>query len=823
MSSSRFLMLSLHVVLTIAILAALFPQSSFSTPPQAMETIMIKPPLVYQGHTYTVEYQATGKYRRKDANIFFAADPTFFEKQSIVGLTVYRDDKRLTDEDELYKVFTLYTAAYLLYELSADDYLGSISSDFRDDLHRVTNNPLFIEQWVKGLFKSRQEQTQETLRALLSPKITQPTVELFGQEVRRNLEKVDTGAEAVDAAITGMKFSNVKAVRDLQKDARDTLKDWRRVTQQGTAYIDVGGGRRIHLANALEIISLGTRLLWMVNVNRERVEWLDIYQRTASSDAALDQEQMGAAALVKAESENTWLQRGEIILSFVREQTRDLGVKLAGEELARKWVSYSWKTFGKRTTGHLVAGVAAAAGLGLTLGDLLLGLDELYDNFRLAERADELRLRFRAGRLALKQQADLKGKETYDGRLAEAFRAAYMLEALSAAQCHRSYADGVEATVRDGLLGKLNPINWFKGKEWRDAVAELRKLAGEEEKNAEQNIGHPPYVDTAVALAMKGHVTLVDLTFPFQAGTTWRITQGYNGTTSHNISGNYPDERYAFDLQLVEKDKGGDYVVSDKTRGQPVLAAADGVVVWVRPGENGMGCLLLRHDQFTEILTDGKAKYYFTMYCHMDPILVKESTPKRHQLPLSGEGCVRVKQGEQVGSAGSVGTSIPHIHFHLFSAVDKPLGEPGRVAEPLVRLKGWVVKDSSGKEAYLQDSWLDTGDTNLYSGWIVAQVTGKSPLDDIRRRIGDPFDRMQQDLKKRIEEAFANFQKKVEDILKGAQQDIERRIAEELAKLQKEIERIIQEEFEKQLRQICGIPAMLILGMLAVILRKLNH
>lgn len=76
---------------------------------------------------------------------------------------------------------------------------------------------------------------------------------------------------------------------------------------------------------------------------------------------------------------------------------------------------------------------------------------------------------------------------------------------------------------------------------------------------------------------------------------------------------------------------------------------------------------------------------------------------------------------------------------------------------------------------------------------------------------------------RRIREAFANFEKKVEDILKGAQQDIEQRIAEELAKLQKEIERIIQEEFEKQLKQVCGAPAMLILGILVVILRKRNH
>ena len=220
--------------------------------------------------------------------------------------------------------------------------------------------------------------------------------------------------------------------------------------------------------------------------------------------------------------------------------------------------------------------------------------------------------------------------------------------------------------------------------------------------------------------------TPADLVFPFSPGTFWHITQGYNGKTHGTI---YPDEQYAFDLQLAEKNAQGDYVVNEaKTKGQPVLAAADGVVVWVREGDAQRGCVLLRHDQFTETLADSKKEYFFTMYCHMEPPLVKESEPRCHQSPVSRDGCVRVKQGAQIGLAGKAGTDIVHIHFHLFSTIDKPLGEPGRVPEQLLRLKGWVVRDSSGKENYFKDGWPDIGGTNQYGGWIVEnKIVGPGP------------------------------------------------------------------------------------------------
>ena len=91
-------------------------------------------------------------------------------------------------------------------------------------------------------------------------------------------------------------------------------------------------------------------------------------------------------------------------------------------------------TYGKRTTGHLVAGAASAVFLGFTLGNLIYGLDDLYNNFKAGERADEMRRRFRAERMQVQDRARSASGVTFDGELAARFRVAYMLESLAAAQ-----------------------------------------------------------------------------------------------------------------------------------------------------------------------------------------------------------------------------------------------------------------------------------------------------------------------------------------------------------------------------------------------------
>jgi len=492
-------------LLVSLLLALLLPPASTQATPnlQTGPAVVIQPPLLYQGHRYTVEYRPTGDYRSDSTAFFFQATPEFFDRRGITDLLVRRDGEPVTDAEELYRVFLLYTAADALYRHLPHDPSSAIPPGFREDLQAVTRNPLFIEQWIKGLFVSREEQTLEALRAILSPQLETDTVSQLADGIAQAMGRVNTAVEAVDQTIEAMRFSNNRTVRNLQKDIRQVFKEWRPITEQGASYVDIGGSR-IEFFNALDVIALGVRLLWAAQLNRERVEWLTRYQSGSyTGEAALDAEQMAAVITARAEAEEAWVQRADVILQFARAHVVDAAYHLGRDQLARLWVQKSWETFGKRTTGHLVAGVASATLVGLSLGNLLYGLDDLVTNFRVAERADELRIAFRTGRAQLQLRARQAGSNVYDGSLAEDFRAAYMLEALAAAQAYRSYADGVGATVNKGLLDLLNPLNWFVGDDWREAMNGLRKLADQGEREADNAIGHPPYIDTAVALAQE--------------------------------------------------------------------------------------------------------------------------------------------------------------------------------------------------------------------------------------------------------------------------------------------------------------------------------
>ncbi|OQA16873.1 MAG: hypothetical protein BWY63_02591 [Chloroflexi bacterium ADurb.Bin360] len=487
-----------------------------------VQNIVIQPPLAFGGHIYTVMYQAAGQYRRSDANLFFDTAADTLTRKNILGLTVWRDDVLVTDEEELRTVFTLYTAAYLLYERPPGSSLGSIPPDIRDDLQKITRNPLLPEQQTKELFKSRQDRIQDAMRGILTPQVPPAEVEQLASDIRRNVEQGKTVIDAFDKTVETMRFSNNHSIRQLRVAIREAFKDWQPVIEQGTSYVDIGAGRRLELFNALDVIDVGTRLLWMADFNQERANWLKGYQQATidQEEARLDDEQMVAVDIVRSEVQSSSAQRANIILDFVRDKTVDLTWKLGIEELTRRWVAWSWQTFGKRIVGHLVAGAATTVELALRLGDLLYGLDDLYDNFQVAVQADELRVRFQAGRLALQRQARDEDKMIYNGELAEAFRYAYLLEMLAGAQTQRGYADGVAATVRqENWLAQLNPLNWIKGAEWREATEGLHKLANQDEQKAEADLGHPASVDAAVVLALQTAHTEVPHSVPTRIPT----------------------------------------------------------------------------------------------------------------------------------------------------------------------------------------------------------------------------------------------------------------------------------------------------------------
>lgn len=492
--------------------------------------VTVQPSMRYMGHEYTVHYFTSAATGRSDAWIFVGATPEYFQQQQITGFLVTVDGTQVVeDEETLRRIFELYPAAYLLYTPMTPTNLGLVDDEFVNELRNITRNPFFAEQQIGALFETRSEENAEALRGLLVHR-AQPAddIEEFGETLRRLVETSGSVIASVDETLEAARFSNSRQVRNIAKGVRDVFGQWKPVTDQMQSSVEVAG-KQIELFDALDFLKLSVRLLWMSELQHDRSQWLNDYLDFAVDEAAFDSDQLLANSIVQAEARDNWLRRGVIILQFVRDTTWSSTVRLGGKAIADMWVKWSWKTFGKRTTGHLVAGAASSVFLGFTVSSLIMGLDDLYSNFKTGERSDELRRKFRAGRLQLSTQARLLDENIYDGDLAVRYRAAYMLESLAAAQMYRTYADGVEATVREGWLAVINPIAWLRGEEWREAVRGLRSIADRVELEAEDTVGHPVFVDAAVGL-VNGRVSLAPQSSPDLEMNDWVLAAlGWSG------------------------------------------------------------------------------------------------------------------------------------------------------------------------------------------------------------------------------------------------------------------------------------------------------
>lgn len=508
---------ALHIVLiALVVLAGLPSRASgqaaavdvtlFARPGERVVTV--QPSLRYMGNEYTVYYFTLASTGRSDAWIFYQATPDFFQQQQITGfLMTVNGNQVVEDEVTLRIIFGLFPAAYLLYTGETPENLRLVDDEFVKEFRNITRNPFFVEQQIGALFDTRAEENAEALRGILTRRAAPADdIEEFGETLRRSVETSGSVIASVDKTLEAARFSNSRQVRHVAKGVRDVFEQWRPVTDQVQSSVEVAG-KQVELFDALDVLELSVRLLWLSELQHDRAQWLNDYLDFAADGAAFDGDQLTANGIVQAEVRDNWLRRGVIILQFVRDTTWNSTVRLGAKAIADAWVKWSWKTFGKRTTGHLVAGAASSVVLGFTVSSLIMGLDDLYTNFKTGERSDEMRRKFRAGRQQLAAQAHALGDNPYDGGLAVKYRAAYMLESLTAAQMYRTYADGVEATVREGWLAVINPIAWIQGDQWREAVRGLRDISTRVEQEAEDAVGHPIFVDAAISL-VAGRISL---------------------------------------------------------------------------------------------------------------------------------------------------------------------------------------------------------------------------------------------------------------------------------------------------------------------------
>jgi murein DD-endopeptidase MepM/ murein hydrolase activator NlpD len=125
---------------------------------------------------------------------------------------------------------------------------------------------------------------------------------------------------------------------------------------------------------------------------------------------------------------------------------------------------------------------------------------------------------------------------------------------------------------------------------------------------------------------------------PFEAGTEWRVDQGFHGRYSHN----HPQSRFALDFGVPV--------------GTPVLAAREGVVMQVQDDYRGNGQDLegfAHRANFVRILHDDGT---MAMYAHLEYYGVGVKPGQR------------VAVGTLLGLSGNTGYSTgPHLHFAVLA------------------------------------------------------------------------------------------------------------------------------------------------------------
>lgn len=483
-----------------AVVAQEYPAGvlEYVRPGESIHTIV---PILYKDDVYDIYLISNNDFDDPHGRVLYENTSDAFTAQGITGVLVTRTDEIVTDEAVIRNILLIARTAYILHQTRTAQFDEPIPFDdsFAETVESLRRNPIFatafIEQNVQALFDSPSEEYAEAFRGMFVAQAGGvQKADAFINDVVSAYETAPTVEAAIDHAISLAKYSNDRDIRELAKQARETFGHWQRQTNLVTT-----GDGSIAAGNAFELVSLGMRIIFLSDLEVDRAGWLQYYSDAAGDHTvSLNGDQQNAASLVIKETNDDWLRRGEIVQDFIRDQRVELGVNLVKGEVAKRLVQYSWKEFGKRNIGHLAAGAAYQVLLGFTIANLLYGMDDIYHNFTIADRCDELRRNFRQSRLSILEKQWPENPILYEGDLIESYRTAYLLESLAGAQAYRSYADGVAGSRLILRIGDL-----FSGGEWTRAIDGFRELANNAERNAELRLGHPPVIEGAVDLALR--------------------------------------------------------------------------------------------------------------------------------------------------------------------------------------------------------------------------------------------------------------------------------------------------------------------------------
>lgn len=464
------------------------------------ETIQSITPMRYKGDVYQVYYFVRGSLDDPYGRSLLRNGRDYLEEQGIQALLVTRNDRVVTDQETIRRILLLARTGYMLYHTDLPADVAPIPEGMAEQVGGLRSNPIFamafLEQNFRALFHKKREEYTEPLRGMLTAKegATSPGSG-FVEDLVASFEESGNIEDAVDATIRLAKYSSDLRLQALAARSKKLFKNWKKVTSQGRSYLDTPGAR-IEFANGLEIVGLGARMVMLSDLQIDRAIWLEEYvEHFGQGEPALDRDQLWANALVQKEVESDWVTRGELVLDFVRDKAADLIEQRSAPVLGQMFFENVFKAVGVKNAAYLAARAVSLGTWAISIANLLYGMDDIYNNFTTADRAAELRERFRAGRLELQASAFPIKPGEYDGDLAEAYRTAYLLEALAGIQVLRSYADGIDSSRTIKALADL-----VSGDEWTEGIRSLRAMADSYEVDAEFRLGHPDLIDRAVEL-----------------------------------------------------------------------------------------------------------------------------------------------------------------------------------------------------------------------------------------------------------------------------------------------------------------------------------
>jgi formylglycine-generating enzyme required for sulfatase activity len=252
------------------------------------------------------------------------------------------------------------------------------------------------------------------------------------------------------------------------------------------------------------MLRLAGDLLAMQELSQERAGWLQTYiERFPSGAAGFSRDPLRAAATVLNEVEEDRLQRANLLLEFFRNEALQKLLAGAGKLTAKQATALTADLaarYGFSISTQAVASVLSALSVGLTVNSILYGTDDLVANFQLAQRAEELRTTFQAGRAMIQAEAAERAEDGYDGDLAVAYRTAVLLDTLAGAAAYHAYAEGVAATQRTPNL--LTLLITLLGEDWQAAAEGLHRSADNAERTVLNDLDNPTMLDAAVTLAL---------------------------------------------------------------------------------------------------------------------------------------------------------------------------------------------------------------------------------------------------------------------------------------------------------------------------------